>query len=264
MDNLKLFNLIREPAIKAMKQRQILASFTISMSMYYMNKLSDKDFLTMIQACNIMGLEAGGKYKHETIILDGERGKRYKVYDTVDDCITEWLLTFKSLKVKSIWDFETAVKRYVEVAKSPCLADLKPYVEAYKLTSLDAEILDQMYPANKTIVEVKVSDATQRIQEDTGVPKTSPITKEVNNVGKDHYAPKRTAPKYEKGERFVVRAANIYKDYMSKSATRSYNGNVWLYDGTERNGRYAVVTNKMDRYKGREFIVGYIKKSELL
>lgn len=264
MDNLQLLKVIKDPAIKTMKNRRILASFVIASSMYRMNTVNDEDALRLLNANNIMKLVAGNRYSQETIVLDGERGKRYKIYENVNDCITEWLLTFKNSKIKNIWSFDDVMQKMYSMGfKSPCKADLQPFIDSYKLLDIDNAVLKELYPSNKNIVEVPVSKEYVRMVKNENAPASIPKTLHISNITNEEYVPDNTPIAYRKGERLKVYAANLYEDVGSKLPTRSFSGTVWLYDGMEINGRYAIVSAKMNMYKSRDFLLGYVRKCDL-
>lgn len=263
MDNLSIIKVLKTPAITAMKNKKILASFIISSSLYYLNSVSESDAVKLCNAHNIMKRKASSKYNNDFILLDSpnERGYRFKTYESYEDCIDDWLLTFRSGRIRQVWDFNTAISRLSN--KEFTKANLLPLVKAYKLTDIDKEVLNELYPSNQTIVEVpsprsnaaiyqKMSGYTPAVSANSAVNKEAP--KPAENV--------KTAT-YSKGELFSVSCANIFGDAISSTAIRSHSGNVWLYDGKMVNDRYAIVVNKEHLEKGKEFIDGYIKKTDL-
>lgn len=262
MDNLDIVKKIKDPAIRIMKNKKILASFTISAALYYLNSVPVEDSLTLYNANNIMKRKASEKYNEDFILLSSARGVRFKKYDTIYEGIEDWLITFRSYTIEEMWDFDAIIRtlRNKEFTK----ANLQQYVDAYKLKDIDVTTLDQMYPRSQTIVEIpaslvsdtqfyqQMSGYTPKVSPKASISKTPPVEK-----------PKPVIKQYIRGEKFVTKGANIFKDDRSNTASRSFTGNVWLYDGKQRNGRYAVVFNKSNINMDKTFIDGYIKKSDL-
>lgn len=259
MDNLAIVKEITDAAINTMKEKKILASFTIACALYTLNKVSDEDAKTLMNAKNIMMKKAGKKYNEDVVLLEGARGARFKVYDSFEDCITEWLLTFKSSAIKDVWDLDTVIER-VDV-KDYNKSNLRPLCDAFKLEDIDKVILDELYPTNQSIIEVPVSTVAATYQEMSGCKVEKP--KAVAKI--PIAAPKEIKPvQLIRGEKITVRNVNLFKEASSTIAYRSFTGNLWLFNGTEVNGRYAVVTNKTFLGKTKDFIDGYVKKSDLV
>lgn len=266
MDNLSIVKALKEPAINIMKEKKILASFIISAALYYLNTVSESDAVILCSAHNIMKRKTSKMYNSDFVTLDGnaERGYRFRLFSSYEDCINDWLLSFRSGHIRQIYDFDSVVKMLND--KTLSKNNLKPFVEAYKLEEIDKIALDIMYPKNQSIIELPSSKSSNAAvyQEMSG------YKPEVNTSKTGIYkeAPKQTVkqqPKsYNKGSMFTVKYANIFATHKDKTATRSFKGNVWLYDGVLINGRYSVVINKENLGRGRDYIDGYIKKSDLM
>lgn len=260
MDNLSILKSIRKEAIEIMKEKKILASFTIASAMYFMNTVNEDDAKRLIGANNFMKRKAGKKYNEDTITLDSDKSVKYKSYDSAEACINDWLLTFRSSTIREVWDFDTVISKLSNAEYTK--ANLQMYVDAYKLTDMDKKILDEMYPPTQSIVEVDTLPVTtSTYQQLSGYKSTNmPIGK----VSKRERPPKKPDHiTFNKGNKFMVRTTNIYKTAGSSVPTRCFSGNVWLHSSTEINGRYAVVTKKENVNKGKDFIDGYIRKSDL-
>lgn len=260
MDNLSILKTIRKEAIETMKEKKILASFTIASAMYFMNTVSEDDAKKLIGANNFMKRKAGKKFNEDTIFIDSDRGVRYKSYDTVQDCINDWLLSFRSSIIKEVWDFDALINKLSN--KEYTKANLQIYVDAYKLTDMDKKVLEEMYPPSQSIVEVDVLPTTTSTYQQLSGYKS--VNTPIGKVSKRERPPK-TPEKvtFDKGSKFVVRYANIYKDPGSSTPVRCFSGNVWVCNSNLINGRYAITTNKNNVNKGKDFIDGYIKKSDL-
>lgn len=269
MDNLKVVEALRKPASEVMKTKKILASFIIASSLYYLNSVTENDAAVLFRVKNIMKRKCIKRYNSDFIVLESEkeRGKLFKQYDSYEDCIYDWLLGFRSSLIREIWDFDTLIRKLSNPDFTK--ANLKPYIDAYKLNEFDKEILSEMYCSQQTnIIEANAVSKNARVYQDlTGYKSSIPIDKPVSKVNKQPETPKKAKEKrvlkYTKNERCIVKSANLFADVGSNTAKRSFSGNVWLYDGNEVNGRYAVVLNKDHLNKGREYIDGYIKKHEL-
>lgn len=263
MDNLSLVKALKAPATNIMKERKILASFIIASALYYLNSVSESDAATLYNVNNVMKRKANNRYNEDFIILDSpnERGFRFKVYSSHEECIEDWLLSFRSSHIRQIWDFNTAIRKLTN--KEFTKNNLQPYVDAYKLSDIDKEVLSEMYPSNQSIIEVPALRSNADVyQKMSGYkPSISPLS--AINKEAPEPAVKIEPPKYIKGELFTVRYVNIFSNANSSTAIRSFTGNVWLYDGVLNNGRYAIVVNKEHLDKGKDFIDGYIKKTDL-
>lgn len=262
MDNLSVIKILKKPAINIMKDKKILASFIISSALYYLNSVSESDAVKLCNAHNVMKRKANSRYNNDFILLDSpnERGYRFKTYDSYEDCIEDWLLTFRSGRIRQIWDFNTAIAKLSN--KEFTKSNLLPLVTAYKLTDIDKEVLNEMYPSNQTIVEVSPRSNASAYQKMSGYKPTISANSAVNKVAPKP-AIKVNPATYSKGELFAVKSVNIFYDATASTAIRSHSGNVWLYDGKMVNDRYAIVTNKEHLDKEKEFIDGYIKKTDL-
>lgn len=260
MDNLEVVKALKEPAIEIMKEKRILASFVISSALYFLSTVSEEDSKTLFAANNVMMRTAGKKFNNDIVFLESVRGKRYKVYPDHISCIKDWLLSFRSSTIREVWNFDILINRLTN--KEYTKANLKPLIDAYKLDDIDKEVLEKLYPSNQNLIEVPVTETkTIKYQQLAGYNDTLPEPKPVSKVTSAHKEPRMFT--YSKGEKSIVRAANIFADPTSRVAGRSFTGNVWLYDGICRNGRYAIVTNKTSLTKDRSFIDGYIKKEQL-
>lgn len=266
MDNLQILKTAKKAAIKAMKEKKILASFIIASSMYYMNSTTEKNAKTLFDANNIMKKKCGKNFNEDSVVLDGdkERGVRYKSYDSISDCINDWLLSFRSSTIREIWDLDTAISKVAN--KDLSKVNLQPFVDAYKLTDIDKEVLSELYPSNQSVVEVPtVLSNTEAYQQLSGyrakdtrarIPGASKRQRKVETTASDKSS-------FEKGGKFMVKNVNIFCDPGASVASRCFSGNVWLYNGMLINGKYAIVTNKSNLDKSKEFIDGYIKKTDL-
>lgn len=260
MDNLSVLKAIRKEAIEAMQEKGILASFTIASAMHFMNSVGGDDAKRLIGANNLMKRKAGKKYNDDTVTIDGDEGTRYKVYDSVQACIDDWLLSFRSSLIKNVWDFDTVISKLTN--ENYTKANLKIYVDAYNLLEIDKKVFEKMYPSNQSIVEVDtLPNTTSAYQQISGY---RSVETPIGKVSKrEKPVPKPDHITFEKGSKFVVRYKNLFKTPSASVPTRCYSGNLWLYNSTPINDRYAVVTNKNNINKGKEFIDGYIKKSDL-
>lgn len=266
MDNLTILKAVRDPAIEIMKESKILASFTISNAMYVLNKMTAQDATTLLNANNVMAKAyTESSYNTDFVLLDGTygRGKRYKTYTSVKSGLIDWLMGFKSSYIQGVWDIHTICQKLKNTEFN--LTNLKPFIDAYQLDKIDDIGFEELFPTGKTVVEVPVSESfANKIQKLSGyngtLPELAPVTKEIK------YKPEKEERilNYTAGERCIVYGANLYESAISRTPIRAVTGNVWLYDGKQINGRYAVVTIKGNvGKKGEGFIDGYIKKSEL-
>lgn len=260
MDNLELIKIIKKPAAEIMKDKGILASLTISSALHYLNSVSNEAADQLIKANNVMKRKAGKKYNEDSITISGEEGK-FKSYDSLEDCIRDWLLGFRSSNIKEIWDFDTAINRLQN--KEFTKANLQPFVDAYKLKDIDNKVLEEIYPPNQSVVEVDSNPIakTAAYQQMAGYKPKTPATAPVKKKKKEPIPNKPVS--FTKGSKFTVRATNIFYGPNTTTATRCYTGNVWLYDGIRRNNRYAITTVKDFVGKGHDYIEGYIKASDL-
>lgn len=262
MDNLQVVKAVKKPAIEVMKEKKVLASFIIAASIHHMNTVSEDDAGVLLKANNVMKRKAGKKFNDDTVVLNNERGSRYKKYDSVEDCIEDWLLSFRSSLIKEVWDLDKVFSKLnnKEYSKS----NLQQYVDAYKLTDIDKEALAELYPPNQNVVEVPVNVAAANeittYQTMAGYKPKAPAGTVISKRQRPEPAKPVT---YSKGDKFVVRNVNIFYDPNKGVANRSFTGNVWLYDGMLRNGKYAIVTNKDNIGRGKDYIDGYIKKIDL-
>lgn len=266
MDNLELIKKIKKPAMEVMKENEILASFTIACAMNRLSKFSERDSLTLINANNVMGKTfIQSSYNNDFVSLDGKasRGKRYKVYYTIKECIIDWLMGFKSSLIQGVWDISKICQKLSN--KDFNLTALKPFIDAYQLDKIDDSVFEELYPSGQTIIEVPVSESfAYKYQQLSGyngiLPEPQSTLKEVSFKKKEE---EQRALTYTAGEKATASGANLYKSYTDRVPYRAYSGNVWLYDGKLINGRYAVVLKKDSIGKEKGFIDGYIKKSEL-
>lgn len=263
MDNLAIVKTLKKPAKSIMKKRKILASLIISSALHYLNSVSESDANKLCAAHNVMKRKANNRYNADFIVLDSpnERGYRFKRYDTDEECIDDWLLTFRSGHIRQVWDFNTAIKKLSN--KEFSKVKLLPYVTAYKLDEIDKEVLDELYPSNQSIVEAPASNPSAILYQEMSGYKPKITARSVVNKTPSKPAEKQKQATYTKGELFIVNSANIFCDPLASTAARSYSGNVWLYNSVMVNDRYAIVVNKDHLNKDKDFIDGYIKKADL-
>lgn len=265
MDNLELVKAMRKPAMEIMKEKRILASFTIACALDKLNSIPEEDAATLFRANNVMAkVFIKSSYNSDFVFLEStqNRGKRFKVYDSIKDAIIDWLMGFKSYNIYNVYDISTICSRLSN--KEYNLTALKPYIDAYQLDKIDEIVFEEIFPSGQTVVEVPISETfVRKFQQLSGYNGTLPYPQEVvkETILKEEETVRVLS--YTSGEKAITYGANLYKSYTDKIPYRAYTGNVWLYDGKLMNDRYAVVLKKDSIGKDKSFIDGYIKKSEL-
>ena len=258
MDCIKVINSIKGAAVSLMQEKGILASVTIASSLYHlMNDIKGDDWEILLNAKNVMAIKAKNGFNEDTVILNNERGIRYKSYDNFRACMVEWVYTLKMSNIRNVWDVNKVIPVIYKRAEDQSL--IESYIKAYRLKDIDKSVLGDLYPSNPTIVEAPKSDITEQIQKDTGyTDKTEKVDKTPKKPNK-----KKEPIKFVKGAKFTVKNINIYNEPGDGIASRSFTGNLWIHNIIRINNRYPVVFVKENVTKSKKYINGYVKITDL-
>lgn len=270
MEKSELIDLIKGPAVEVMNEKKVLASILIAESI---RLLFSDDMITcysdLVAGNNPIAVEADKKYSGETIYNEKKKVV-YRTYGSLEEGIANYV-TLNSEKfdvIKEIYDYETALSKLS--AKFYDIADLKKYIESYRLYDIDSKQLKKMYSGNKTVVETVPENKTTLFLKDmagihdgVGLNKTkAQVVREEKKAMEEKVKNERIKTPLTAGTPVTLHRTNLYKSIEAGTPMRAISGTYYLMDGICKYERYAIVMKK-EYTRKPQFVLGYVDASDI-
>lgn len=274
MEKSEIIKILEEPAIEVMKQKKILVSILIaeSIRILYKDNMSSC-YEDLIIGNNPMAVEATESFKGEKIYNEKTK-TMYRTYETLEEGIANYITLHETDKfdiIKEIYNYKDALNKLS--SKFYNVTELEKYIMAYQLNTIDQNVLKQMYPGKRNVIETDINSETADLMKmlvdihaGVGLNMTaSEFENEENNnvrVLQESINNKIDTRTLKKGTTVKLHNANLYNSLKANTPTRCITGEFYLLDGIYKYHRYAIVMKQ--QYVGNSnMIMGYIDEDQI-
>lgn len=257
MQTTQLIDVLKKPVLEVVKDKKIAPSILISEAIYILDSDTNRDIMDdLITNNNPFAIKAGKKYNGKAY---RKNTIKYKTFETMELGIYAYINahTRKFNDIANIYNYENALllDKTLSDAKKE---QIETIIKGYSLDEVDKEIMDNIYEADKNVIEISKDNETTSFYQKMHdcEPEREKVTPEVIIKRESEKKEKEEKKKTERGSEIILRNANLYQNARSSMPTRNISGTYYVSTKVINN-RLGIVMKK--EYCGNDsYIMGYI------